>query len=112
MPVRVDDEAGDQVELVARRYLLTAVDLGDRVEHDLPALAEERVQNLFLGPEVVVHEAVGHPCLVGNVRDTTCVEAAGCEHADRGVENLAPLVRRGRGTRGRRAQAFTASGQT
>src|SRR3954468_5176187 len=64
--VGVDDERGDHVELVARRDLLR-VDLRDRVEHQLPALGEELVEDLLLRIEVVVDEAVGDACLVGDV---------------------------------------------
>src|SRR5207248_7401761 len=49
MPVRVDDERRDQVELVARGDVLGAIDLGDRVEHDLPALGEERSEERRVG---------------------------------------------------------------
>ena len=45
------------------------VDLGDRVEHDLPALGEERVEDLLLRLEVVVDEPVGDAGLVGDVGD-------------------------------------------
>ena len=57
---------GDRVELVARREVL-AVELADDVEHDVPALEEERVEHLVLGAEVVVDEAVGDAGLVGDV---------------------------------------------
>ena len=74
------------------RDLLEPVDLGDRVEHDLPALEEELVEDLLLRVEVVVDEAIGHARLVGHVGDAAVVEAAAREDGDGGVEDQAPLV--------------------
>src|SRR4051812_10574834 len=111
--VRVDDEAGDQVELVACGDLLLAIDLGDRVEHDLPALGEERVEDLFLRPEVVVDEAVRDARLVGHVGDAAGVEATRREDADRCVEDLAALVGgRGGARAGCAHRTAASSGQT
>ena len=64
----------------------------DRLEHHVPALQEERVEDLVLGGEVVVHEAIRHPRLVGDVGDAAGVEALAREHAHGGVEDHAPLV--------------------
>src|SRR4051794_10427023 len=89
--VRVDDERGDLVELLTGDPLL-AGDLDDGVKHDLPALGEERVEDLLLRVEVVVDEAVGHARLVGDIGDAAVVEAAPGEHSDRRVEYQAPLV--------------------
>ena len=88
---------------------LARVDLADRVEHDLPALEEERVENLLLGIEVVVDEPVGHPRLVRDVGHPAVVEALAREHAHRGVEDHAPLV--GGVLRCRGHYAVTLSGQ-
>ena len=101
---------GDQVELVAHRHLLAAVDLRDRVEHDLPALEEELVEDLLLGVEVVVDEAVGHARLVGHVGHAAVVEALAGEHGDRGVEDQAALVD-GAGAGGGGHQTRASSGQ-
>ena len=68
------------------------VDLVDRREHQLPALEEQRVEHLVLGPEVVVDEPVGDAGLVGDVRDAAGVEALAGEDADRRVEDQPPLV--------------------
>ena len=64
----------------------------DRLEQDLPALEEQRVQHLVLGLEVVVDEPVGHARLVGDVRHAARVEPLAREHAHRGVEDDPPLV--------------------
>ena len=68
------------------------VGLADRVEQDVPALEEQRVQHLVLGLEVVVDEPVGDARLVGDVRHAARVEALAREHAHRGVEDDPPLV--------------------
>ncbi len=80
--------------------LVARVDLGDRVEHDLPALEEELVEHLLLRVEVVVDEAVGDAGLVGDVGDAAVVEALAGEDGDRRVEDQAALVD-GAGARGR-----------
>ena len=64
-----------------------AVDLADRLEQDVPALEEERVEHLVLGAEVVVDEPVGDARLVGDVATRGGVEALAREDADRGVED-------------------------
>ena len=46
----------------------------------------------LLGVEVVVDEAVGDPCLVGDIGDAARVEALPGEHPDCGVEDLAASV--------------------
>ena len=48
---------------------------GDRREHHVPALEEQRVEDLLLGGEVVVDEAVCDPGLVGDVGDAAGVKA-------------------------------------
>ena len=73
---------------------LAAVDLGDRLQQQAPALEEERVEHLVLGPEVVIDEPVGHPGLVRDVRHAAGVEALAREHAHRGVEDDPALVDR------------------
>ena len=84
----------DRVELLAGGDL-PRVDLADDVEHDVPALEEERVEDLVLRAEVVVDEAVGDARLVGDVRHAAGVEALPREHAHGGVEDQAALVDRG-----------------
>jgi hypothetical protein len=96
--VGVDDEGRDEVELVARGHVL-AVDLGDRVEHQLPALGEDLVEDLLLRAKVVVDEPVGDARLVGHVGHAAVVEAVAREHADAGVEDQAALVHLGLGGR-------------
>ena len=68
------------------------VDLRDCVEHDLPALEEERVEDLLLGVEVVIDEPVGDPGLVSDVRHAAVMEAATREHAHARVEYQPALV--------------------
>ena len=89
---------GDRLELLARRAR-RCVDLGDRLEHHIPALEEQRVEDLLLGGEVVVHEAVGDTGLVGDVRHAAGVKALAGEHPDRGLEDDPALVDRRLGGR-------------
>ncbi len=72
--VGVDDERGDRVQLLARR-LRRGIGLGDRREHHVPALEEQRVEDRLLGREVVVDEPVGDAGLIGDVRDTAGVDS-------------------------------------
>ena len=90
MPVGLDDEPGDPALLA--QVEVARVDVRDRVEHDLPALEEERVENLLLGVEVVVDEPVGDTCLVRDVRHAAVMEAAPREHADTRVEDQPALA--------------------
>ena len=57
--VGVDDEAGDPVELLARRQLVIGVDLVAGGDQQRPALAEQLGHHRFLRAEVVVDEPVG-----------------------------------------------------
>ena len=82
------------MQLLARAQLLLRVHLADRLEHHVPALEEERVEDLVLGGEVVVDEAIRHARLVGDVGDAAGVEALAREHPHGGVEDHAPLVGR------------------
>ena len=91
VPVGLDDERRDGLELAPGRDVL-AVDLADRLEHHVPALEEQRVQDLVLGPEVVVHQPIGDAGLVGDVAHAAGVEALAREHANGGVEDHPPLV--------------------
>ena len=68
------------------------VDVADRLEHDRPALEEQRVEDLVLGGEVVVDEAIGDAGLVGDVGDAAGVKALAREHAHGRVEDRAALV--------------------
>ena len=68
------------------------VRLGDRGEHHVPALEEQRVEDLLLGGEVVIDEAVGDAGLVGDVRYAAGVKALAGEHAHGRVEDQAALV--------------------
>ena len=77
---------------LSRAGIVLGVDLADRLEHDVPALEEQRVEHLVLGLEVVVDEPVGDARLVGDVRYPAGVEALAREHADRGVQDHPPLV--------------------
>ena len=80
-----------RAELLARAGA-GLVGLLDRRQQQRPALDEEFVQDLVLGAEVVVDEAVGDPGLVGDVGDAGRVEALAGEDADRGVEDQAAFV--------------------
>ena len=95
VPVGVDDEPSHRVELLAAADRL-AVDFLDRGQEQRPALGEELVQDLILGLEVVVHQAVGDSRLVSDVRDAARVESLPGEHANRRIQNLPALVDRRR----------------
>ena len=66
----------------SRGRAAVSVGLLDRRQQQRPALDEELVQDLVLGVEVVVDEAVGDPRLVGDVGDAGRVEALAGEDAD------------------------------
>ena len=83
----------------SRGASLPRVRLVDRRQQQRPALGEELVEDLVLGGEVVVDEAVGDPRLVGDVGDPGRVKALAGEDPDRGVEDLAALVDGHRGSR-------------
>ena len=91
--VAVDDEGGDRAELLAHGDRL-GVDLANQLEHHVPALEEERVEDLVLGGEVVVDEPVRHAGLVGDVRHAAGVEPLAREHAHGRFEDQAALVGR------------------
>ena len=97
--VGIDDEGGNRAQFVPRRAL-GGVGLGDRREHHVPPLEEERVEDLLLRGEVVIDEAVGDPRLVGDVGYAAGVKSLPGEHAHGGVENHPPLVDRGARCRG------------
>ena len=78
-------------QLVARGAL-GPIRLGDRREHHVPALEEQRVEDLVLGGEVVIDEPVRDPGLVGDVRHAAGVKALAREHPHRGVEDHPALV--------------------
>src|SRR3954452_24819334 len=82
--VGVDDERRDRVELLARRAV-GRVELADDLEQDVPALEEERVEDLVLRAEVVVDQPEGDARLVGDVRDPAAVEALPGEDPHGGV---------------------------
>jgi hypothetical protein len=90
--IGVDDEAGDPVELVARGGVREPIDLGDRVEHDLPALDEQLVEDLLLRIEVVVDEPVRDAGLVGHVGDAAVMEPLPREDGDGCIEDETALV--------------------
>ena len=94
---------------LSRGRRVAAVGLLDRRQQQRPALAEELVQHLVLGAEVVVDEPVGDAGLVGDVGDAGRVEALAGEDADRRVEDLAALVDRRR--LGHQACASASCGQ-
>ena len=52
-------------------------------EHPRPGAPEDRLQQLFLRAEVVVHKAVGDPCLACDVRNAARVVAVVCKDRDR-----------------------------
>ena len=85
--------AGDHAQLLSG-CPVRGVRLGDRREHHVPAVQEQRVEDLLLGGEVVVDEAVGDSGLVRDVRHAAGVEALPREHADGGVEDHPALVDR------------------
>ena len=87
------------------------VGLLDRRQQQRPALGEELVEDLVLGVEVVVDEAVGDAGLVGDVGDAGRVEALAGEDADRRVEDVAALVDRRRLCLGHQACTSASCGQ-
>ena len=99
----------DAVKRLAWAGMLAGVDLRDDLEHHAPALEEDGVEDLVLGVEVVVDEAVGDLRLVGHVGDPAAVEALPGEDPHGGVEDEPPLVDRGAVARGR-AHAGARSG--
>src|SRR5581483_2478477 len=66
-------------------------------EQRRPVLAEDRLEHLILGREVVVEQAVRDARLFGDVADTGSMESLAGEDADGRLENDAPffLCRRG-----------------
>ncbi len=57
-----------------------------------PVLAEDRLQHVFLGGEIVVEQAVRDPRLLGDVADPRTVVAAAREHAHGRVEDQLSLL--------------------
>ena len=90
--VGVDDERRRSRAASRAASARERVGLGDRGEHHVPALEEQRVEDLLLGGEVVVDEPVGDARLVGDVRHPAGVKALAGEHAHGGVEDHPPLV--------------------
>ena len=64
----------------------------DRGEELAPGLAEDGLEQLVLGREVVVQEPVGDSGLLGDVPDPASVEALAREDAHSGLQNEAPLL--------------------
>ena len=61
-------------------------------EHHVPALEEQRVEDLLLGGEVVVDEPVGDARLIGDVRHAAGVKPLAREHPHGGVEDHPALL--------------------
>ncbi len=72
----------------------------DRVEQQLPALEEERVEDLLLGVEVVVDEAVGDARLSATSETRQEWNPWRAKTRDRGVEDHPALVDAGASARG------------
>jgi hypothetical protein len=85
----------------------------DQLEHHVPTLEEQRFEHLVLRGEVVVHEAIRHARLVGDVRHAARVKTLAREHAHRRVEDQAALVLRlhARGRCASRAHTVSTTGQ-
>ena len=90
---RAQQRLRNRAELLQRR-LTGRLDPGECLQEVAPVFAEDRLEHLLLGGEVVVEEAVRDPRLLGDVADAARVVALRREHADGGVENDAPLVGR------------------
>ena len=86
-----EEDRGEPPELVGERELrpLDALGLADEL---LPARAEDRLEHLLLGAEVVVEQAVRDAGLLGDVADPRPVEAVSREDANRRLEQLAAPV--------------------
>ena len=84
-------DRGDVPQLLARG-LARLLDRVDPLEEHAPVLPEDRLEHLVLGREVVVEQTVRDARLLGDVADPRRVKALAREHADGGVENLAPLL--------------------
>ena len=93
--IGVDDERRDRAQLVASAAV-RSIGVGDRRQHHIPSLQEQRVEDLLLGGEVVVDEPVGNAGLVGDVRHAAGVESLPRKYANRRVEDQSALVGGGR----------------
>ena len=62
------------------------------VEYVPPRLAEDRLEQLFLRPEVVVEQTVRDACFLGDVTDPAGVVALARKDAHGSVENEPTLV--------------------
>ena len=90
-PPRTQEDLRNAGQPVARA-LVGLLDGAHRIEHVPPRLAEDRLEQLLLGAEVVVQQAVRDACLFGDVTDARGVVALAREHAHGRVENEPTLV--------------------
>ena len=88
---RAEHDRRHLAELLARRRV-RELHLVDRGEELAPGLAEDGLEQLVLGREVVVQEPVGDSGLLGDVPDPARVEALAREDAHSGLQNEAPLL--------------------
>ena len=91
VPPGAKQDLGDALELLAGG-LVGCFDRPEAIEQLAEVLPEDGLEHLFLGPEVVVEEAVSDPRLGRDVADPCAVVAAPGEDAHGGVEDELPLL--------------------
>jgi alpha-methylacyl-CoA racemase len=91
VPPGAQQDRRHMTKLVARR-LARPHDRVDPFDEHSPVLAEDRLEHLVLGREVVVEQAVCDAGLLGDVTDTRRVEALVCEDAHGRIEDQTTLL--------------------
>jgi len=90
-PPRTQQDLCDASQAVACA-LVGLLDGANSIEHVTPGLTEDRFEQLFLGAEVVVQQAVRNTCFFRDVTDTARVVALVGEHTHGRVQNQPTLV--------------------
>ena len=93
-PPRAQEDRRHLPQLLRRRHV-RLLDVADRRQQLGPGLAEDRLEDVLLGGEVVVDEPVRDAGLLGDVADPRRVVALLGERPHGGVEDLPPLLLRG-----------------
>ena len=87
-----EQDLRDPLELLGR-WLVRSLHSAEALDELAPVLAEDRVQHLLLGREVVVEKPVRDAGLHRDVPHSRAVVAVPREHADRRIEDELALVR-------------------
>ena len=95
VPPGAQEDLRDAAQLLVGR-LVRRLDGVEALEQLPPVLAEDRLQHLLLGGEVVVEEPVRDARLLGDVPDARGVVAGAGEHPDGRVEDEPLLLARWR----------------